>query len=103
VSTAVILDPQALRIGTKVNGRPVQGSSTADMIFGVARTVSFLSQGTTLMPGDVVFTGTLEGVGMVRTPNGWLRDGDVVEVELEGVGRIVNRVEFEREKEVAKL
>ena len=58
VSSALIKDPQALRISTKVNGQTVQNSSTTDMIFGVAATVSFLSQGTTLLPGDLIFTGT---------------------------------------------
>lgn len=58
VSSALIKNPQALRISTKVNGRTVQDSSTKDMIFGVAQTISFLSQGTTLLPGDVIFTGT---------------------------------------------
>lgn len=58
VSSALIKDPQALRISTKVNGKTVQDSSTKDMIFGVAKTISFLSQGTTLLPGDLIFTGT---------------------------------------------
>lgn len=58
VSASLIKDPQALRIATKVNGKTVQDSSTKDMIFGVAKTISFLSQGTTLLPGDLIFTGT---------------------------------------------
>ena len=58
VSSALIKDPQALRITTKVNGKTQQDSSTRDMIFGVAKTISFLSQGTTLLPGDLIFTGT---------------------------------------------
>ena len=58
VSSALIKDPQALRISTKLNGKIVQDSSTKDMIFGLAKTISFLSQGTTLLPGDVIFTGT---------------------------------------------
>jgi 2-keto-4-pentenoate hydratase/2-oxohepta-3-ene-1,7-dioic acid hydratase in catechol pathway len=58
VTSNVIRDPNALGISTKLNGRTVQSSSTKDMIFGVARTVSFLSQGTTLLPGDLIFTGT---------------------------------------------
>ena len=64
-------------------------------MFGVGKTISFLSQGTTLMAGDVIFTGTPQGVGMGRKPSPvWLKDGDVVEVELEGVGTCTNRVEF---------
>ena len=58
VHSGLIKDPQALSIGTKLNGKTVQDSSTKDMIFGVAKTVSFLSQGTTLLPGDIIFTGT---------------------------------------------
>lgn len=58
VSSRIIKDPQALRIFTKVNGKTVQDSSTKDMIFGVAKTIAFLSQGTTLLPGDLIFTGT---------------------------------------------
>jgi 2-keto-4-pentenoate hydratase/2-oxohepta-3-ene-1,7-dioic acid hydratase in catechol pathway len=58
VSAAVLKDPQSLAIRTRVNGQTVQESSTGDMIFSVAQAVAFLSQGTTLMPGDVIFTGT---------------------------------------------
>lgn len=58
VSSSIIKDPQALRIFTKVNGETVQDSSTKDMIFSVAKTIAFLSQGTTLLPGDLIFTGT---------------------------------------------
>jgi 2-keto-4-pentenoate hydratase/2-oxohepta-3-ene-1,7-dioic acid hydratase in catechol pathway len=58
VSPALLPDPQSLAIRTRVNGETVQESSTADMIFGVAQAVAFLSRGSTLMPGDVIFTGT---------------------------------------------
>lgn len=75
----------------------LQESTTADMIFNVKQTISFLSKGHTLLPGDVIFTGTPSGVGMGRTPNLWMRDGDVVEVELEGVGVCTNKVEFAKE------
>ena len=101
VSSQIIKDPQALSISTKVNGKEVQRSSTADQIFGVAETIAFLSQGTTLVPGDLIFTGTPEGVGMGRSPQLWLKDGDVVEVSLEGVGTCTSKVEYEKEK--AKL
>lgn len=96
VSSKVINNPQNLRITTKVNGTTVQDSSTADMIFGVAKTISFLSQGTTLMPGDLIFTGTPQGVGMGRKPQLWLKDGDQVEVSLEGVGTINNKIAFQK-------
>ena len=94
VTARLIPDPQKLEIGTKVNGVMVQESSTEDMVFGVAKTIAFLSQGTTLLPGDVIFTGTPQGVGMGRKPPLWLKDGDVVEVSLEGVGTCVNKVEW---------
>jgi 2-keto-4-pentenoate hydratase/2-oxohepta-3-ene-1,7-dioic acid hydratase in catechol pathway len=58
VSSEIIKDPQSLRISTKVNGETMQDGDTSDMIFGVAKTISFLSQGTTLLPGDLIFTGT---------------------------------------------
>jgi len=96
VSTSIIKDPQRLGIKTRVNGEERQNSNTADMVFKVAETVSLLSQGTTLLAGDVIFTGTPEGVAM-GGPKGkerWLKDGDVVEVELEGVGVCRNRVVF---------
>lgn len=67
------------------------------MIFNVKQTIAFLSRGTTLLPGDLIFTGTPSGVGMGREPKLWLRDGDVVEVELEGVGICSNKIEFAKE------
>ncbi|KAI9744056.1 MAG: hypothetical protein M1818_002208 [Claussenomyces sp. TS43310] len=101
VSADLIKDPQKLQISTKLNGKVMQQSTTADMIFGVAKTIAFLSQGTTLLPGDLIFTGTPQGVGMGRKPPVWLKDGDVVEVGLQGVGTITNRVDFAKSK--AKL
>ncbi|KAL7922608.1 hypothetical protein ACQKWADRAFT_291918 [Trichoderma austrokoningii] len=98
VTGDVIKDPQALNIWTKLNGQTVQNGNTSDMIFGVRQMISFLSRGVTLMPGDVIFTGTPEGVGMGRKPQLWLKDGDVVEVGLESVGTITNKVEFEAPK-----
>lgn len=94
VTKELLGDPQGLRIWTKVNGDVVQDSQTRDMIFGVAETISFLSRGTTLLPGDLIFTGTPQGVGMGKKPPLWLKDGDVVEVGLEGVGTCTNKVEF---------
>ncbi|KAL9006703.1 MAG: hypothetical protein Q9188_000577 [Gyalolechia gomerana] len=94
VSSRLIKDPQALRISTKLNGKTVQESSTQDMIFGVAKTISFLSQGTTLLPGDIIFTGTPQGVGSGRSPPLWLKDGDIVEVGLEAIGSCTNQVEY---------
>lgn len=71
------------------------------MIFSVKKTIAFLSRGTTLLPGDLIFTGTPSGVGMGRNPKLWLKDGDVVEVSLEQVGTCTNTVEFA--KDTAKL
>ncbi|KAI8712494.1 FAA-hydrolase domain-containing protein [Fusarium sp. LHS14.1] len=93
VSSKLIQDPQSLKISTKINGQTVQESNTGDMIFSVAKTIAFLSQGTTLLPGDLIFTGTPQGVGEVRQPPLWLKDGDIVEVSLEGVGTCVNKVQ----------
>jgi 2-keto-4-pentenoate hydratase/2-oxohepta-3-ene-1,7-dioic acid hydratase in catechol pathway len=80
-----------LRIRSWVNGMPMQDSSTAEMIFGVRELVSYLSHSFTLQPGDVIATGTPLGVGAFRTPPIFLADGDVVEVEIEGIGRLRNR------------
>ncbi|MFC8226377.1 fumarylacetoacetate hydrolase family protein [Streptomyces sp. NPDC057287] len=92
VTADEIADPQDLAISAKVNGATVQDSSTKEMIFGVAETVAYLSRYMTLHPGDVIATGTPHGVGMGRTPQLWLADGDVVEVEVENVGRLRNTV-----------
>ena len=102
VTKEVLGNPQKLRIGTKINGRVVQESGSSDMVFGVAELIRFLSVGTTLLPGDVIFTGTPQGVGAGRKPPLWLKDGDVVEVELEGVGKCVNKVDYS-EKNRPKL
>ncbi|KUL87101.1 hypothetical protein ZTR_05548 [Talaromyces verruculosus] len=101
VSSKLIRDPNALDISTKLNGKIVQSSNTKDQIFGVAKTIAFISQGTTLLPGDVIFTGTPQGVGMGRKPQLWLKDGDHVEVSLQDVGTCSNRVIFD--KPTAKL
>ncbi|MGN5634802.1 fumarylacetoacetate hydrolase family protein [Streptomyces sp. AC154] len=92
VSASEVSDPQDLAISARVNGAIVQDSSTKEMIFGVAETISYLSRYMTLQPGDVIATGTPHGVGMGRTPQLWLRDGDVVEVEVEGIGLLSNRI-----------
>ena len=90
------LDVKGLGISTRINGEVMQRSSIRDLIFGVEELVEMLSRGTTLQAGDVFFTGTPEGVGMGRRPEKWLKNGDVVEVELEGIGKCINRVEFEK-------
>lgn len=92
VLTSDIPDPQTLMLTTRVNGQVVQHASTATMIFSVARVIAFLSSLMTLEPGDIIATGTPSGVGFKRTPPLFLQDGDVVEVEIEGIGRIRNPV-----------
>lgn len=87
-----ILDPNNLRIQTRLNGQTMQDSSTADMIFSVKRLVEFLSGSTTLRAGTVIFTGTPQGVGFARNPPVWLQPGDVVEVEIEGIGVLSNPI-----------
>jgi 2-keto-4-pentenoate hydratase/2-oxohepta-3-ene-1,7-dioic acid hydratase in catechol pathway len=95
VPAAELNDPQALRVRCRVNGQAMQDDSTGNMIFPVARLISDLSQGTTLLPGTVILTGTPSGVGMARKPPVWLMDGDTVEVEIDRLGVLRNRVRFE--------
>jgi len=85
-------DPQAKAIGLRVNGVQKQHSTTANMIFPVDVIIESLSQGMTIEPGDVIATGTPECVGLGRTPQEFLKDGDVVETEIEGIGILRNRV-----------
>lgn len=85
-------DPQALRITTHVNGELMQDASTADMIFPITRLLAELSRGTTLPAGTVLLSGTPGGVGSMRTPPVWLSPGDIVDVKIEGVGRVRNDV-----------
>jgi 2,4-didehydro-3-deoxy-L-rhamnonate hydrolase len=86
-------DPRAgLRLGTRVNGETVQDASTVDMIFPVGELLSYLSEVMTLNPGDVIATGTPQGVGFTREPPRYLLPGDTVEVEIERVGAVSNRI-----------
>ena len=85
-------DPQSKKIGTRVNGVQKQNSTTANMIFPVDVIIEVLSKGMTLEPGDVIATGTPEGVGLGRTPQEFLNDGDMVETEVEGIGVLRNQV-----------
>jgi 2-keto-4-pentenoate hydratase/2-oxohepta-3-ene-1,7-dioic acid hydratase in catechol pathway len=87
-----ISDPQNLHLSTRVNGQTLQQSNTRHMIFPVAETIVYISQLMTLVPGDIIATGTPEGVGFKRTPPIFLRDGDIVEVEVEGIGTLKNPV-----------
>jgi 2-keto-4-pentenoate hydratase/2-oxohepta-3-ene-1,7-dioic acid hydratase in catechol pathway len=86
-------DPQDLSIRAILNGETVQDGTTSKMIFSVAELVSFLSRGMTLEPGDVIITGTPPGVGMARDPQLWMKPGDEVSIEIEGLGTLTNPVE----------
>lgn len=83
-------DPQALRIVCRVNGQEMQSSNTADMVFSVAELVSYCSTYFTLEPGDLITTGTPEGVAMGRADKPWLKVGDVVEIEVDKLGVLTN-------------
>jgi 2-keto-4-pentenoate hydratase/2-oxohepta-3-ene-1,7-dioic acid hydratase in catechol pathway len=85
-------DPQQLELVTRVNGNEMQRSNTRYMIFSFAHIVSYLSEFLTLSPGDVIATGTPQGIGAKRTPPVWLQSGDVLEVEIEGIGQLTNVV-----------
>lgn len=92
-----ITNPNALKIATILNGRRVQDWTTADMIFDVPRLIEFLSGSTTLVAGTVILTGTPHGVGMAAVPPRWLAPGDVVTIEIEGIGQLTNPVALEAE------
>ena len=84
-------DPENLRLSCSVNGEVMQDSQTDDLIFGIPRLISDISRICTFEPGDLVFTGTPQGVGVFRDPQIMLRPGTVVESEIEGIGHMVNR------------
>ena len=92
VTADEVPDPHALRIRLRLNGETMQDSNTDQLIFRVPFIISYLSQIFTLQPGDLIFTGTPPGVGMARTPPVWLKDGDSVEVEIDGLGTLHNPV-----------
>ena len=87
VTADEVPDPQALRLTLSLNGKVVQDSDTSDMIFTVRQIVSYMSQFMKLMPGDIIATGTPSGVGMGMKPQRFLQPGDVMELEVEGLGK----------------
>ncbi len=87
-------DPQTLPIELRLNGERKQHANTSSMIFSVARIIAELSKGLTLEPGDIIATGTPEGVGFARTPPEFFKDGDEVEVEIEGIGTLRNTIQI---------
>jgi 2-keto-4-pentenoate hydratase/2-oxohepta-3-ene-1,7-dioic acid hydratase in catechol pathway len=90
-----IPDPQALGIRCLVNGETLQDSTTAEMVFSVAELIAFASRAITLEPGDLLVTGTPAGVGFTREPPVFLRPGDEVTVEIDGIGALTNPVRSE--------
>lgn len=99
VHPSLLPDPQDLHITTRLNGDVVQSASTSSMVHSVAHIISHLSQGTTLPPGTVILTGTPSGVGYAQDPPRYLRAGDIVEVEISGIGTLRNRVAEETDIE----
>jgi 2-keto-4-pentenoate hydratase/2-oxohepta-3-ene-1,7-dioic acid hydratase in catechol pathway len=88
VTADVVEDPQRLELTTRLNGTVVQHDATDHMIFDVATIIEYLSTVTWLEPGDVIATGTPDGVGLGRTPPLWMKGGDKVEVEISGIGTL---------------
>ena len=92
VPASDVPDPQALAIRAVLNGEVMQDSNTSNMIFGVADVIAFISQAITLEPGDLIITGTPAGVGAFRDPPVWMKPGDEITIEIEGIGSITNPV-----------
>jgi 2-keto-4-pentenoate hydratase/2-oxohepta-3-ene-1,7-dioic acid hydratase in catechol pathway len=92
VTVDEIPDPQNLQLRCILNNEVMQDGNTSDMIFSVAQLIAFLSEGTTLLPGSIILTGTPSGVGFVRQPPVFLKAGDVVAIEVEGIGTLTNPV-----------
>jgi 2-keto-4-pentenoate hydratase/2-oxohepta-3-ene-1,7-dioic acid hydratase in catechol pathway len=92
VPASEVPDPQALPIRAILNGETMQDSNTANMIFGVAEIVAFVSEAITLEPDDLIITGTPAGVGAFRDPPVWMEEGDEIRIEIDGVGAISNPV-----------
>jgi acylpyruvate hydrolase len=87
---------KGLKIESRLNGTVMQSDNTDNMMFPVKEMLVYITQGMTLEPGDVIFTGTPSGVGHARKPPAWMRHGDVCEVEIEGVGVLRNPIEDEK-------
>lgn len=96
VTSDEIPDPQSLAVRSEVNGRLMQDGHTGEMIFSVAELISYASFAFTLEPGDVILTGTPDGVGFFRHPPVFLTEGDLVTIEIEGIGRLENPCRFDR-------
>ena len=100
VTADELTDPSGLEIVLSVNGEERQRSNTKNLVFTVPKLVAFLSNLMTLEPGDVVLTGTPGGVGVARDPQVFLKDGDVVKIEIERIGILENKVTVKKGGEV---
>jgi 2-keto-4-pentenoate hydratase/2-oxohepta-3-ene-1,7-dioic acid hydratase in catechol pathway len=96
VVTTDEIDVSDVRLTTTLNGEVMQSARTSQMIFNIPATIEYVSSFTTLKPGDVIATGTPGGVGFARQPPVWLQPGDLLEIEIEGLGRLTNRVVAEK-------
>jgi 2-keto-4-pentenoate hydratase/2-oxohepta-3-ene-1,7-dioic acid hydratase in catechol pathway len=96
VTTDDIPDPSKLTLTTRLNGQQVQHSTTDKLIYSIPQIIAFCSDFTTLAPGDVIATGTPEGVGHGRTPPLWMKPGDTLEVDITGIGALRVRIVDER-------
>jgi len=92
VTPSAVGDPHKLRIRLRLNVQTMQDSTTANLIFGIPELVSYTSRNMTLMPGDVIMTGTPPGVGFTRKPPVFVKPGDRMEVEIENVGTLANTI-----------
>jgi len=92
VTADEIANPNELRLSTVLNGQTMQDESTSDMLFPVAKLISYISSLATLEPGDIILTGTPAGLGCMRRPPAFLKPGDEISVEIEGIGRLANSV-----------
>ncbi len=92
VPASAVPDVQALPIRAILNGTVMQDSNTSNMVFGVAEIIAFVSQAITLEAGDLIITGTPAGVGAFRDPPVWMKPGDEITVEIDGIGAITNPV-----------
>lgn len=95
VTADEVRDPQNLNVQMRLNGRVMQNANTSNMVFSVAQIIAYVSQWIALQPGDVIASGTMGGVGFSRKPPIFMQPGDIAEVEIEGVGTLVNTISDE--------
>ncbi|TPX34926.1 hypothetical protein SmJEL517_g02590 [Synchytrium microbalum] len=95
VSTSEIADAGTLDLKLRLNGKELQNSNTSDLIFNIRQIIAHCSKGTTLEAGTVIMTGTPEGVGMARKPPVYMKDGDILETEIEKIGILRNKIQHE--------